>query len=97
MINRICVFCGSSPGGSPNYNQAAISLGQELARQRIGLVYGGGKVGMMGAIAQAVLESGAGDIVLVAGKGHETWQETRGRKIPFSDEAAVNAALEEAA
>jgi UDP-N-acetylmuramoyl-L-alanyl-D-glutamate--2,6-diaminopimelate ligase len=49
------------------------------------------------AIRQAVLESGAGDIVLVAGKGHETWQETRGRKIPFSDEAAVNAALEEAA
>ncbi|MFC1878600.1 TIGR00730 family Rossman fold protein [Chloroflexota bacterium] len=61
-MDRICVFCGSSPGGNPNYNQAAISLGQELARQRIGLVYGGGKVGMMGAIAQAVLESG-GEVI----------------------------------
>lgn len=49
------------------------------------------------AIRHAVLESGSGDIVLIAGKGHEAWQETRGRKIPFSDEAAVNAALEEAA
>jgi UDP-N-acetylmuramoyl-L-alanyl-D-glutamate--2,6-diaminopimelate ligase len=49
------------------------------------------------AIRQAVLESGSGDIVLVAGKGHENWQELKGRKIPFSDEAAVNAALENAA
>ena len=49
------------------------------------------------AIRQAVLECGAGDIVLVAGKGHEAWQEMKGQKIPFSDEATVNAALEEAA
>ena len=49
------------------------------------------------AIRQAVLESGSGDIVLIAGKGHEAWQETKGAKIPFSDEAAVNAALEDAA
>ena len=49
------------------------------------------------AIRQAVLESGSGDIVLVAGRGHEDWQELKGRKIAFSDEAAVNAALEDAA
>ena len=49
------------------------------------------------AIRQAILGSGEGDIVLVAGKGHEAWQESRGQKIPFSDEAAVRAALEEAA
>jgi len=49
------------------------------------------------AIRQAVSECGQGDIVLIAGKGHETWQETGGRKIPFSDEAAVHAALEDAA
>jgi len=49
------------------------------------------------AIRQAILSSGEGDIVLVAGKGHEAWQESRGQKIPFSDEAAVRAALEEAA
>jgi UDP-N-acetylmuramoyl-L-alanyl-D-glutamate--2,6-diaminopimelate ligase len=49
------------------------------------------------AIRQAILESSPGDIVLIAGKGHEAWQEINGQKIPFSDEAAVNAALEEAA
>jgi UDP-N-acetylmuramoyl-L-alanyl-D-glutamate--2,6-diaminopimelate ligase len=49
------------------------------------------------AIRQAVLECGSGDIVLVAGKGHEAWQETKGQKIPFSDEATVSAALEVAA
>lgn len=49
------------------------------------------------AIRQAVLESTSGDIVLIAGKGHEAWQEVNGQKIPFSDEAAVDAALEEAA
>jgi UDP-N-acetylmuramoyl-L-alanyl-D-glutamate--2,6-diaminopimelate ligase len=49
------------------------------------------------AIRQAVLGSGEGDIVLIAGKGHEAWQESKGLKVPFSDEAAVRAALEEAA
>ena len=49
------------------------------------------------AIRQAVRECGSGDIVLVAGKGHETWQEANGRRTPFSDEAAVHAALEDAA
>jgi UDP-N-acetylmuramoyl-L-alanyl-D-glutamate--2,6-diaminopimelate ligase len=49
------------------------------------------------AIRQAVLGSGEGDIVLVAGKGHEAWQESKGQRIPFSDEAAIRAALEEAA
>ena len=49
------------------------------------------------AIRHAVLGSGEGDIVLIAGKGHEAWQESKGLKVPFSDEAAVRAALEEAA
>jgi len=49
------------------------------------------------AIRQAVLESNPGDIVLVAGRGHETWQEANGRRMPFSDEAVVHAALEDAA
>jgi len=49
------------------------------------------------AIRQAILESRAGDIVLVAGKGHETYQEANGQRVPFSDEAAVRAVLEEAA
>jgi UDP-N-acetylmuramoyl-L-alanyl-D-glutamate--2,6-diaminopimelate ligase len=49
------------------------------------------------AIRQAVCDSGEGDIVLVAGKGHEAWQESKGQRVPFSDEAAVRAALEDAA
>ena len=49
------------------------------------------------AIRQAIMESRAGDIVLVAGKGHETWQESNGQRLPFSDEATVRAALEAAA
>jgi UDP-N-acetylmuramoyl-L-alanyl-D-glutamate--2,6-diaminopimelate ligase len=49
------------------------------------------------AIRQAVHSSGPGDIILVAGKGHEAWQETKGQKIAFSDEEAVNSALEDAA
>jgi UDP-N-acetylmuramoyl-L-alanyl-D-glutamate--2,6-diaminopimelate ligase len=49
------------------------------------------------AIRRAILESHSGDIVLIAGKGHETWQEAGGRKIPFSDEDSVRSALEDAA
>ena len=49
------------------------------------------------AIRRAVCEAGEGDIVLVAGKGHEAWQESKGQRVPFSDEAAVQAVLEEAA
>jgi UDP-N-acetylmuramoyl-L-alanyl-D-glutamate--2,6-diaminopimelate ligase len=49
------------------------------------------------AIRHAILGSHSGDIVLIAGKGHETWQETSGQKIPFSDEASVRSALEDAA
>jgi len=49
------------------------------------------------AIRQAILESRPGDIVLVAGKGHEAYQEANGNRLPFSDEAAVRAVLEVAA
>ena len=49
------------------------------------------------AIRQAIRGSAAGDIILIAGKGHEAWQEFGGEKIPFSDEAAALAVLEEAA
>ena len=52
----ICVFCGSSPGDGSEYLSAAQQLGYALAKKDIGLVYGGAKVGMMGKIAEAVLE-----------------------------------------
>lgn len=57
-MKSICVFCGSSPGGRSAYRKAAVSVGQELARRRLRLIYGGGNVGLMGVLADAVLESG---------------------------------------
>jgi uncharacterized protein (TIGR00730 family) len=57
-LSRICVFCGSSTGNSPVYADAAARLGREMARRRIGLVFGGGAVGLMGVIADAVLAEG---------------------------------------
>jgi uncharacterized protein (TIGR00730 family) len=57
-MNRICVFCGSSNGFQPAYAEAARRMGKMLADRHIGLVYGGGNVGLMGTIADAVLEAG---------------------------------------
>ena len=57
-LKRLCVFCGSSSGFDAVYRQAAVDLGQLVAAQRIELVYGGGRVGLMGAIADAVLQAG---------------------------------------
>lgn len=54
----IAVFCGSSSGTSPTYRKAAIAVGAEIAAQRRRLVYGGGHVGLMGAVADAVLGAG---------------------------------------
>jgi hypothetical protein len=57
-VRRICVFTGSSPGAHPDYARAADALGQALAREEIGLVYGGATVGLMGAVADAALRAG---------------------------------------
>ena len=54
-MKRICVFCGSNRGNLPSYEEAARSLAKILARQKIGLVFGGGQVGLMGVIADAML------------------------------------------
>lgn len=56
--NRVCVFCGSSPGDDPRFATAANRLGALLAQSRVGLVYGGGNNGLMGILARAVLEGG---------------------------------------
>eukprot|EP00164_Ancoracysta_twista_P008992 GFYU01013173.1.p1 GENE.GFYU01013173.1~~GFYU01013173.1.p1 ORF type:complete len:206 (-),score=68.76 GFYU01013173.1:21-638(-) len=56
---RICVFCGSKEGKNPAYLNAAVTLGEEMAKRGIGLVYGGGNVGLMGAVSQAVHKGGA--------------------------------------
>ncbi|MED4156150.1 TIGR00730 family Rossman fold protein [Priestia aryabhattai] len=57
-MKRIAVFCGSSNGASNLYIQGAKDLGKELAKRNISLVYGGASVGVMGAVADAVLEAG---------------------------------------
>jgi uncharacterized protein (TIGR00730 family) len=57
-MKRICVFCGSSPGHDPRYLEAARTMGRTLARRGLGLVYGGGSVGLMGAVADAALAAG---------------------------------------
>ncbi len=66
-MKRICVYCGSSPGNQPVYVQSAQSLGANLAARSIGLVYGGASVGLMGKIADAVLENGGEVIGVIPG------------------------------
>jgi len=57
-IANICVYCGSSPGHEPGFMDAAEDFGRILAENGVGLVYGGGNLGLMGAIARAVLDAG---------------------------------------
>jgi uncharacterized protein (TIGR00730 family) len=57
-IRNICVYCGSGRGENPAYIEAASALGRILATAHIGLVYGGGDLGLMGAVARSVLEHG---------------------------------------
>lgn len=57
-MDYICVYCGSNPGRQAAYIEAARNLGRELAERGLGLVYGGASVGVMGAVADAVLEYG---------------------------------------
>ncbi|NMB57672.1 MAG: TIGR00730 family Rossman fold protein, partial [Chloroflexi bacterium] len=61
-MQRVCVFCGSSPGNGTNYLEAARELGSLLARRQLTLVYGGGNVGLMGQAARSCLEGG-GDVI----------------------------------
>lgn len=57
-MKRVCVYCGSNFGRNPQFRASAIELGNALVDRGIGLVYGGASVGIMGAIADAVLERG---------------------------------------
>jgi hypothetical protein len=57
-MKSVCVFCGSSTGTNPVYALAARELGRELAARKLGLVYGGGRVGLMGEVATAALSAG---------------------------------------
>src|ERR1700761_5264744 len=59
MQRRVCVFCGSSPGARPAYRDEAVRLGRLLGQAGLGLVYGGAQVGLMGMLADAVLDHGS--------------------------------------
>ena len=77
-MKRICVFCGSSPGARPIYLNTARELGAELAARRIGLVYGGATVGLMGEVARSVL-AGGGEVIGVIPRAMVT------REVAFMD------------
>jgi len=68
MFKRICVFCGSSPGARPSYTAATISLATHLVANDISIVYGGGNSGLMGVLANTVLELG-GEIIGIIPRG----------------------------
>jgi hypothetical protein len=61
-MHRVCVFCGSSAGSNPLYAEAARQMGRALVDRGLSLVYGGGQVGLMGIVADAVLEAG-GEVI----------------------------------
>jgi len=58
QIKTVCVYCGSGPGTNPHFEQAAIALGKVFAENDIRLVYGGGSIGLMGAVAKSTLDHG---------------------------------------
>ncbi|MGH7324729.1 MAG: TIGR00730 family Rossman fold protein [Candidatus Rokuibacteriota bacterium] len=70
-MKRICVFAGSNTGTRPEYAEAAGELAVELARRRLGLVYGGGSVGLMGVLADAALVQGS-EVIGVIPRGLAT-------------------------
>jgi uncharacterized protein (TIGR00730 family) len=57
-IKTVCVYCGSGPGTNPRFMEAATAFGRILAENGVGLVYGGGSIGLMGAVATGVLDHG---------------------------------------
>ncbi len=71
LIKRICVYCGASGNVDESYRAAAIRMGSVLAENGIGLVYGGGRVGLMGLMADAALAYGGGVIGIIPGHLHE--------------------------
>jgi uncharacterized protein (TIGR00730 family) len=58
LVRNICVYCGSAQGSDPGYEAAARKLGQGMAKADIGLIYGGGATGLMGAVASSALACG---------------------------------------
>jgi len=72
-MRSICVYCGSNAGNKPAYTERAIALGNRLAKEGLALVYGGGNVGLMGIVADAVLEAG-GEVIGVIPEQLVEWE-----------------------
>ena len=64
-MKRICIFCGSNAGVNPRYREEAENAGRLLAKRKVELVYGGGNVGLMGAVADACLDAGGSVIGII--------------------------------
>jgi len=58
QIKTVCVYCGSGPGTNPRFVEAAVALGKTFAENNVRLVYGGGSIGLMGAVAKSTLQHG---------------------------------------
>ena len=72
-MRSICVYCGSNAGSKPVYTERAIALGTRIAQESLALVYGGGNVGLMGVVADAVLEAG-GEVIGVIPEQLVSWE-----------------------
>ena len=70
-MKSICVFAGSAPGTKASYSKSAIDLGQEIAKRSYTMVYGGGSKGLMGVVADAVLEGGSSVTGVITEKLHD--------------------------
>ena len=72
-MRSLCVYCGSNAGNKPAYTERAIALGDRIAKEGLQLVYGGGNVGLMGIVADAVLAAG-GEVVGVIPEQLVNWE-----------------------
>jgi len=72
-MKSLCVYCGSNAGSKPAYTERAIALGDRIAKEGMTLVYGGGNVGLMGVVADAVLAAG-GEVVGVIPEQLVNWE-----------------------
>ncbi|NCT72018.1 MAG: TIGR00730 family Rossman fold protein [Xanthomonadaceae bacterium] len=72
-MKSICVYCGSNAGNKPAYTERAIALGDRIAKEGMQLVYGGGNVGLMGVVADAVLAAG-GEVIGVIPEQLVNWE-----------------------
>ena len=100
-MNKVCVYCGSSPGAQPEYAEAARELGRVLAGEGLGVIYGGSNVGLMGQLADGALEGG-GEVIgviprMFVNKGIDHWGLTEVRVVnSMHERKAVMAELGDA-